>query len=72
MIPLAKLRTIDKEVTTYLTDEELENVRRTIYDFGQLMFDNWYEQKFSSKNPVRSLTLSTEEDTLITHGKHTN
>ena len=45
---------------------------QTIYDFGQLMFDNWYEKKFSSKNPVRSLTLATEEDTLITHGKSSN
>ena len=58
------LRKVDPEVTTYLTDEELEAIRKSFYDFGQLMFDDWQEQKISSKNPVGLLSIATKEGTL--------
>lgn len=64
MITLGMLRKVDPEVTTYLTDEELEAIRKSFYDFGQLMFDDWQEQKISSKNPVGLLSIATKEGTL--------
>ena len=52
MISLAKIRKIDPEVAS-LTDDELEKVRQSFYDFGQLIFEDWKEQKFGSKYPIR-------------------
>lgn len=54
-ISLEQLRKLDSN-TSSLSDEELKKVRQSFYDLGQLMFDNWYEEKFSSKNPTWSLT----------------
>jgi hypothetical protein len=63
MISIESLRIIDPE-TSNLTDEELEKIRQSFYDFGQLIFDDWHEQKFGSKNPTGSLTNKTEEHTI--------
>ena len=59
MISLNTIRKIDPEVIN-LTDDEIEKIRQSFYDFGQLMFDDWYEQKFGSKNPIGSLTNKPE------------
>lgn len=64
MISLIQLRKIDPQTTCNLTDEELEAVRKSFYEFGQLMFDDWHEQKFGSKSPVGSLTNKLEERTM--------
>jgi predicted DNA-binding protein (UPF0251 family) len=58
VISIDTLRKIDPE-TLNLKDEELEKIRLSFYEFGQLMFEDWQEQKFGSKNPIGSLT--TEE-----------
>jgi len=63
MISLEKLRRIDPD-TTHLTDEELESVRQSFYDFGQLIFEDWQEQKFGSKNPIGSFTSLKDEHTI--------
>jgi hypothetical protein len=56
MISLEKLRKIDPELTSSITDKELEDIRNSFYEFGQLMFDDWHDQKFGSKSPVGVLT----------------
>ena len=63
MISLDRLRKIDPD-TDHLTDDELEKVRQSFYDFGQLIFEDWQEQKFGSKNPVGLLTAGQEEHTM--------
>lgn len=50
-ISLARLRKIDPEVIS-LTDKELEAVRESFYELGNLIFEDWCEQKFGSKHPV--------------------
>ena len=63
MISIESLRKIDPE-TAHLSDEELEKIRQSFYEFGQLMFDDWHEQKFGSKSPVGSLTNKLEHHTI--------
>lgn len=64
MISIDALRKIDPSNTAHLTDKELEDIRMSFYDFGQLMFDDWHEQKFGSKSPVGSLTNKSEKHTM--------
>ncbi len=63
MLSLESLRRIDP-TTAQLTNEELEQIRLSFYEFGQLIFDDWKEQKFGSKFPIGSLTAQEEEDTM--------
>ena len=56
MISIDTLRKIDPSNTVHLADKELEVILMSFYEFGQLMFDDWHEQKFGSKSPVGSLT----------------
>jgi hypothetical protein len=56
MLSLESIRKIDTVNTTHLTDEELDSIRKSFYDFGRLMFEDWLEQKFGSKYPIGSLT----------------
>jgi hypothetical protein len=56
MLSIEALRKIDAVNTVNLTDEELVDIRKSFYEFGQLMFDDWHEQKFGSKSPVGVLT----------------
>ena len=53
MLDLDKLRKIDPDVA-HLTDDELIKIRQSFYDFGQLIFEDWQEQKFGSKYPIGS------------------
>lgn len=48
------MRKIDPTLS-HLTDEELENIQKALYDMGQLIFEDWHEQKFDSKNPIGTL-----------------
>lgn len=61
MISIDALRKIDAANTAHLTDEELQSIRQSFYDFGQLVFDDWHEQKFGSKSPVGSLTIDSQK-----------
>lgn len=54
-LSLEQIRKIDP-ITVTLSDEELEKIRQTYYDWVELMFESWYEDKNSSKNPTRLLT----------------
>ena len=64
MLSLESLRKIDRLNTSNLTDKELESIRDSFYEFGQLMFEDWHEQRFSSKYPVGSLTIDEEQHTI--------
>ena len=56
MLSIESLRKIDAINTAPLTNEELNGIRKSFYDFGQLIFEDWLEQKFGSKYPVGSFT----------------
>ena len=51
MLSLDKMRKVDPQMEK-LTDEELKAIRQSFYELGNLIFDDWCEQKFGSKNPV--------------------
>jgi hypothetical protein len=63
MISLEKLRKIDVKISD-LTDDELEKIRQSFYDFGQLVFEDWHEQKFGSKYPTSSFPNKQIEDKI--------
>jgi len=64
MLSVGAIRKIDSVNTAHLSDEELEGIRKSFYDFGQLMFDDWMEQKFSSKHLIGLLTEGKEKNTM--------
>lgn len=63
MISLTTFRKIEPEVV-HLEDGELEKIRSDFYGFGELLFDDWYEQKFGSKFPLGSLTINQLENKI--------
>ncbi len=64
MLSIDSLRKIDPAVTAHMSDQELEKMRMNFYGLGQLMFDNWQEEKQSSKNLIGLLTDTGNNDTL--------
>ena len=54
-LSLERLRKIDPAVVD-LSEDELEKLRQTYYDWVQLMYESWCEDRNSSKNLTRSLT----------------
>ena len=69
MLSIEALRKIDPSNTINLTDKEIEDIRQSFYDFGQLIFEDWKEVKFGSKNPVGSLTIEKDRCKIIINGK---
>ena len=67
MLSIESLRRIDPS-TAPLTDKELDVVRNTFYELGQLMFDDWQEQQVSPKYPIRVLTTK-EKDIKYKYGE---
>ncbi len=63
MLSIESLKKIDPEISN-LSDDEIEKIRQSFYEFGQLIFDDWHEQKFGSKSPIGSLTNKLEEHTM--------
>ena len=51
MISLEKCKIIDSELKN-LSDEEVVDIRDTFYRLGQLIFDDWLENKAISKYPI--------------------
>jgi hypothetical protein len=51
MLSIEKLRKIDPALA-HLTDDEIIEIRDTLYDLGQLIFDDWLENDAVSKYPV--------------------
>ena len=60
---LNKLRKIDLDVSQ-LSDDELKEVRLYLYDLGQLIFEEWWEEAGGSKNHVGSLHSDSSEDKM--------
>ena len=59
MISLDECRKIQPELAE-MSDAEVTKIRELIYGLGQLVFETWNENKSDSKNPLGSLTDSTE------------
>lgn len=52
---LAQCRKVAPELNQ-LSDEDLLEMRDLAYEYAELIFDAWQEQKAGSKNPRESLT----------------
>lgn len=63
MLTLEKLRKIDEDLR-YLSDEELIKIRDSYYELGQIIFDDWVDNKFSSKNPIRQFYNKMKGDKI--------
>jgi hypothetical protein len=63
MLTLKQLKKIDPSLS-HITDEDLEAIRSSFYNLGELMFEDWRDQKLSSKNHVGLLTNEKEEHTM--------
>ncbi|MEI7463383.1 MAG: hypothetical protein WCK03_03220 [Candidatus Taylorbacteria bacterium] len=59
MISLDECRKIQSELAE-MSDAEVTKIRELMYGLGQLVFETWNEEKSDSKNPLGSLTDSTE------------
>ena len=59
MISLDECRKIQPELAD-LPDEEVSKIRELLYGLGQLVFETWNEEKSGSKNPLGSLTDSSQ------------
>lgn len=64
MLGLESLRRIDPVNTLNLTDTELEEIRLSFYELGQIIFEEWQENESVSKSPLGSLTVQEEQATL--------
>jgi len=60
MISIGSLRRIDPLNTTHLSDEELEAIRKSLYEQGQLIFEDWHDSKY----PIGSLTIVASGHTI--------
>ncbi len=56
MISLEKLKRIDPSLSVKFSDEELEKIKSSLYELGQVLFDKWLKEKFNSKNLAALLT----------------
>lgn len=63
MLNIEKLRKIDPDLA-HLSDDEILEVRDSLYDLGQLMFDDWLENGDGSKYPVRFLQRLKESNNI--------
>lgn len=48
MISIDKIKEIAPELS-HLSDQEIEEVRATLYDMGKLAFDSWWSEKRTSR-----------------------
>ena len=51
MLSLNQLRRIDPTLS-HLSDEEFSEICNSLYELGQLIFDDWYINRDVSKYPV--------------------
>lgn len=62
MLPVEKLRKIDPN--THLSDEEVLEIRDSLYDLGNIVFDDWLENGGGSKYPTRVLQKLKDSNKL--------
>ncbi len=65
MLSPEQLRKIDTNFQT-VSDEELIKIRDSLYELGQLIFDDWLENKGGSKYPVGVLQKLKDNNRLKT------
>jgi hypothetical protein len=63
MLSPEKLRKIDPKLA-HLSDDEILEIRASLYDLGGLMFDDWLENGDGSKYPVRFLQRLKESNKI--------
>lgn len=63
MLSLGQLRKIDPNLA-HLSDEEIIEIRDSLYDLGGLVFDDWLENGDGSKYPVRFLQRLKESNNI--------
>lgn len=63
MLSLEQLRKIEPTLKI-LSDEEILKLRDKLYVLGQLIFDDWLENKAGSKYPTGVLQKFKESNTL--------
>jgi hypothetical protein len=63
MLSLTQLRKIDPALA-HLSDDEIIEVRDSLYDLGGLVFDDWLENGEGSKYPVRFLQRLKESNKM--------
>ena len=47
-----------------VSNKEVEEIRQYFYDFGQIIFEQWCEDKFGSKNPLGSIH-NKDKDSML-------
>lgn len=52
MVSLERFKNLLGSEAEKYSEEELEEVYKSMYELGQLMFDDWLSQKIDSKHPV--------------------
>jgi hypothetical protein len=63
MISIEKLKKIDPKLA-HLSDDEILEIRSSLYDLGGLMFEDWLENGDGSKYPVRFLQRLRESNKM--------
>lgn len=63
MLSIESLRKIDPSLGNF-TEDELEKIKKSLYDLGQLIFEDWNTNRYSSKNPVGLLTKVSSKNTI--------
>lgn len=63
MLTLEQLRKIDPDLA-HLPDDEILEIRDSLHDLCQLMFDDWLDNGAGSKYPVRVLQGLKERNRL--------
>lgn len=64
MVSLEEVKRILAEDASSYSDEELEAIKKSLYEVGQLAFDVWIAEKFSSKDPVGEFIIDSNLDTI--------
>jgi|CXWL01.1.fsa_nt_gi hypothetical protein len=64
MVSLEKFKQLIGTEALNYSDEELEDLHRSFYDLGQLMFDVWHDSKNVSKDPVGEFSIGKNLDTI--------
>jgi hypothetical protein len=65
MLGAEQLRKIDPELA-HLSDDEILEIRNSLYDLGGLIFDDWLENGAVSKYPIGVLQRLQESNKIET------
>jgi hypothetical protein len=63
MLSIDQLKKLDPKLA-HLSDDEILEIRNSLYDLGGLVFDDWLENGEGSKYPVRFLQRLQESNKI--------